>query len=1077
MLPFSSLPRPSFHRKQRRVPRPNSPWRNLVARVKLSVECLEDRIVPASSGITDPYTLYTSGDAYIGAAGQDQQSFLANYHPFDKTLGASLVSRLTPTGGDPGSPGPFAVTTEEYDLGNLAFRPTDSPWASSGIELTGEIKAPTDLGTTAHPVIVLMHGRHVTTYNPTTGGAALEWPPVAPRISIPSYQGYDYLGDVLASQGYVVISIGTNGINARDNGAGDAGALARAQLMQRTFGILEDLNRDGMINTRPADATHPGTDLFSGPVSPFGTRYVGALDLQNVGIMGHSRGGEGVVRSYNLNQSLGSPYGIKAVFALAPIDATNSRINNVPFAVLLPYNDGDVSTLEGAHFYDDSRYNVPGDTGAKFSIEVMGANHNFYNTVWSPGLFPFIGAPPGFGGTTDDGNPGPPSRLTETQQQGTGLAYMSAFFRTYVGGETQFLPILTGDAPPPPSAQVTPDRIHNAYLPPSSPADRRDINQLTAMANLTTNTLGGAVVTGGLASYAFITGGPSGSSEPHRNLGQATIGYTGTTAAFWENDLPAGSGDERGFNDLQFRIGVNYGDPRNPVNMDQDFSVSLTDGSGASYSVLVSAYSNDLFDPPRPGGNPHEVLNTVRIPLDAFIGQIDLGNVVSVRFDFDQHTSGAFQITDLAFADALVPAPLNVQITSASSDLLIRNNPTIANDVQVVDTATSAVLAEYLLSSITNIVVTGDAGADTLTVSYQYGDPLPAAGLDYVSGTGVDTLNVDDQTATTDQTFTLTGTSVQRSGSAAITFSAGGINFVNVIGGSGNDIYNVTNTEPSAATTLNTGSGANTVNVMATGGALAVNGSAAGSNTLVGADLDTAWFVTGADSGNFSNASSSVSFTGYQNLVGGAGANSFAFNDNGSLSGSLNGGPGANNTLDYSTGWTGNVLVDLQTGAASAVAGLSAGAVSGIQNVLGAGGGGASSFDLLIGNGGNVLTGGLGRRNILVAGASSSTLIGGDGEDLIIAGTTSYDTEATLANWQTIAAYWTGADPFATRVSNLQTGSGVPILDPTAGTGNVFGNGGNNVVTGNGALALIFTDGADTISGFDPLSQQVPITP
>src|SRR5262249_45352927 len=139
-----------------------------------------------------------------------------------------------------------------------------------------------------------------------------------------------------------------------------------------------------------------------GTSSPFGRRFVGKLDLQDVGLMGHSRGGEGVVRGYLLNQSLGSPYGIKAVFALAPIDFQNELINNVPFAVLLPYNDGDVSNLQGAHFFDDSRYNVPGDTGPKFSIEVIGANHNFYNTVWTPGLFPTAGAPSGFGGTTDD---------------------------------------------------------------------------------------------------------------------------------------------------------------------------------------------------------------------------------------------------------------------------------------------------------------------------------------------------------------------------------------------------------------------------------------------------------------------------------------------------------------------------------------------------------------------------------------------------------------------------------------------------------------------------------------------------
>jgi hypothetical protein len=544
------------------------------------------------------------------------------------------------------------VTTQEYNLGNgnLAFRPTHAAWATSGTELTGEIKAPTDLGNTAHPVIVLLHGRHVTTYDPVTGGAFLEWPPTGNHLSIPSYRGYDYLGDVLASQGYVVVSIGANGINARDNNDvfPDFGMTARAELMQRTFGILQDLNTDGVIQTRPADATHPGTDLFTGTSSPFGTRYVGHLDLQNIGIMGHSRGGEGVVSSYRLNQSLGSPYGIKAVFALAPVDFIGNPINNVPFAVLLPYNDGDVSDLQGAHFFDDSRYNVAGDTGPKFSIEVMGANHNYYNTVWSPGLFPFAGAPSGFGGTGDDAlsNQGPPTRLTEPQEQATGLAYMTAFFRTYVGGETQFLPIMTGDAPPPASSTVGPDRIHIGYLPPDDGAARRDINRLLTAANLTTNTLGGTVVTGGLAAYSI--GGPT-SGEVDRD-NQLHLTYSNTLAAFYENDLPRGQRDERAYSNLDFRIGVNWTDTLNPLNVPQDFTVTLTDGAGNSASTLLSAYSNDLFYPPR-SSNPHEVLNTVRIPLSAF-GSIDLSNVTAVRFNFDQTNSGAYQIADIAFADA-----------------------------------------------------------------------------------------------------------------------------------------------------------------------------------------------------------------------------------------------------------------------------------------------------------------------------------------------------------------------------------------------------------------------------------------
>jgi hypothetical protein len=49
----------------------------------------------------------------------------------------------------------------------------------------------------------------------------------------------------------------------------------------------------------------------------------------------------------------------------------------------------------------------------------------------------------------------------------------------------------------------------------------------------------------------------------------------------------------------------------------------------------------------------------------------------------------------------------------------------------------------------------------------------------------------------------------------------------------------------------------------------------------------------------------------------------------------------------------------------------------------------------------------------------------------------------------------------------------VPLLDATI----VTGNNGGNVLVGRGGLALIFTDGFDTVSGFDPNSQMVTITP
>jgi hypothetical protein len=252
-------------------------------------------------------------------------------------------------------------------------------------------------------------------------------------------------------------------------------------------------------------------------------------------------------------------------------------------------------------------------------------------------------------------------------------------------------------------------------------------------------------------------------------------------------------------------------------------------------------------------------------------------------------------------------------------------------------------------------------------------------------------------------------------------------------------------------------------------------------NFLFSADAngtaDSTWGVTAQNSGTLTLGASTTTFSGVQNLYGGgSGAATFVFADGAGVDGNISGsslGGGGTNTLDYRA-YSTSVIVDLQTGFATGVGG----SVSAITVVFGGAGNGAlGAYNLLIGGagGGDTLTGGLGRRNLLVAGGGASTLHAGDQEDLLIGGfTNTYDTEAGLVSWLQIASYWAGTDLYATRVSNLTTpGSGVPLLDATT----VTGNGGGNVMNGTGALALLYTDGLDNISGFDPASQQVLIAP
>ena len=543
---------------------------------------------------------------------------------------------------DPGIPGPFDILTQEYDFGNTAFTPPGFP---GPVEVTASVHYPMNLTAGPFPLVIFMHGRHVTCFEGTS--VSLQWPCAPPRQSIPSYRGYNYIAEILASHGYIVVSISANGINARDNSTSDLGMLARAQLIQHHLDLWNTFNTTG------------------GP--PFGNTFVGKVDLNNVGTMGHSRGGEGVVRHFVFNRDQGSPYNITTILPLAPTNFSRNVINNIPLAVMLPYCDGDVSDLQGVHFFDDALYNVPGDVAPKHTILVMGANHNFFNTIWTPSIFP--------AGSSDDwvrssdphcGSIPGNQRLTDEQQRGTALAYITGFFRTYLGGESSFVSILAGNAPPPPSAMT--DAVFVSFHPPDNPRFRRDVNRLLAATNLTSNTLGGVVTQSGLTPYDLCGGeapqprhclpGEPTSRQPHttesflaptkRGLSQLRIGWDDDTAIY-RNDLPAGSRDVSGFFALQFRAAVNFADSRNPVGTPQDFSVTLTDGDGDSATLRVSDISNALFHPPgQLGPVPKVFLNTIRIPLAAFIG-VDLTDIRSVQFNFDQESQGAILISDIAF--------------------------------------------------------------------------------------------------------------------------------------------------------------------------------------------------------------------------------------------------------------------------------------------------------------------------------------------------------------------------------------------------------------------------------------------
>src|SRR5262249_47455263 len=120
----------------------------------------------------------------------------------------------------------------------------------------------------------------------------------------------------------------------------------------------------------------------------------GLLDFSHVGLMGHSRGGEGIRAAVAQYRDLGSPWparigavGFEALFEIGPVDGqTTSRILNAEedsWNVLLPGCYADVFNLAGVRPLDRMiQITTENLSRNKSSFEVYGANHNFYNTEW-----------------------------------------------------------------------------------------------------------------------------------------------------------------------------------------------------------------------------------------------------------------------------------------------------------------------------------------------------------------------------------------------------------------------------------------------------------------------------------------------------------------------------------------------------------------------------------------------------------------------------------------------------------------------------------------------------------------------
>jgi dienelactone hydrolase len=289
---------------------------------------------------------------------------------------AAVLSHQTIQAWNPGNVGTFTVKALFYGSGTDKQRPEyrdqvtiktktvdASPFASIpataaktrkdffGFDLK---KAPINArvwypdGAGPFPLVLIVHGNH-------------DWK----QFSDP---GYAYLGQLLASRGFIMASVDENFLN----------------------GLGSENDARAWVLLKHLEAWRQFNEAVDGP-------FYHRVDMNQIALMGHSRGGEAVAIAASFNKLRYYPddfkqefhfnFAIKSIVAIAPVDGQYkptgqpTPIENVNYLIIHGSHDGDVSTAMGVRQYERVQF-TDGQPWFKAVMFMYRANHGQWNTVW-----------------------------------------------------------------------------------------------------------------------------------------------------------------------------------------------------------------------------------------------------------------------------------------------------------------------------------------------------------------------------------------------------------------------------------------------------------------------------------------------------------------------------------------------------------------------------------------------------------------------------------------------------------------------------------------------------------------------
>src|SRR5215471_3462064 len=585
------------------------------------------------------------------------------------------------------------ITVSEYKL-PAAIDPVVSPTLAT--ELWARVYRPASLGSSQHAMLVFLHGNHATCGRLAGPGEHFDinvqytFTGTCPAgyIPVPSHAGYAYLAERLASLGYIVVSINANrGINAAPGVLGDRGLnLERGRLVLRHLQRLSRWNSGAEIP--PADLS----DL------------VGKIDFSHVGLLGHSRGGEGVRAAYNFYQAdpggtnwqgLIGPVTFEGIFEIGPVDGqTALKLNALGTAwnVLLPMCDGDVFNLQGVKPFDRMlRVNSESPVRQKSTFAVWGANHNFFNTEWQQ---------------SDSAGCFANQRLFAHQigpvdARPAAIASAVAFFVANVGATKlpDYNRIFNPQFELPPSVDAL-TRVDRGYT------DSPDASLTTVFDDFTGPTGFNSHGPANTFSNISLAYGHVANHSAQQFAGLVSWNGPGADTFFQSNWTNPNSGvDASTFGTLDFRVSRQCANPAdllcnktsNWFNFETNFSIRLVGSDGTlSNPVQLKDYLS-LTGPVGSlvigfGTAGHPILQTTRIPLTAFGSPAIVSNLRGVRFTFDDTRRDEIYLANIQLSklNGLLAPITEMPTELPTADTALDTTTAGSNDVNQINSMRSA---------------------------------------------------------------------------------------------------------------------------------------------------------------------------------------------------------------------------------------------------------------------------------------------------------------------------------------------------------------------------------------------------